>query len=58
VIILDYSDLYAVLENVPGAQEFFDKLPDGIKDNIKAKPYNVTSFEVLNNYAKSLFHIF
>jgi hypothetical protein len=39
VIILEYPDLYAVLKIVPEAQEFFDKLPDNIKDKIRARPH-------------------
>jgi hypothetical protein len=57
VIILEYPDLYAVLESVPEAQELFDKLPDNIKDKIKAQPDNVTSFDILKNYAKSFARI-
>jgi hypothetical protein len=57
VIILDYQDLYDVLKDVPGAQEFFDKLPDNIKEKIKSQPYNIISFDVLKNSAKSFARI-
>jgi hypothetical protein len=57
VIILVYPDLYDVLKDVPGAQEFFDKLPDNIKEKIKSQPYNIISFDVLKNSAKSFARI-
>ena len=51
---MKYSDLYAVLQNEPQAQQYFDELPDYVRDQISTRAGNVNSFESLMDYAENL----
>lgn len=54
VIILKYPDLYAVLADVPQAKQYFEKLPDYVRDQISTRAEGVNSFESLKHYADNL----
>ena len=54
VILLKYPDLYALLEDAPEAKQYFEKLPDYVKDQISTRAEGVNSFESLKDYAENL----
>lgn len=54
MIILKYPDLYAVLNNEPEAKQYFEKLPDYVREQISTRADGVNSFESLRDYADNL----
>lgn len=51
---MKYPDLYAVLADVPQAKQYFEKLPDYVRDQISTRAEGVNSFESLKHYADNL----
>lgn len=54
VIYLKYSDLNALLQSEAEAKQYFDKLPDYVRDQIRTRPQSVNSFASLQDYAENL----
>lgn len=54
MINLKNQDLYAVLKNETGAQEYFNKLPDYVRDQISTRAGDINSFKSLKDYAENL----
>lgn len=54
MIYLKYSDLDALLQNEPEAKQYFDKLPDYVRDQICTRPQSVNSLASLQDYAENL----
>lgn len=51
---MKYSDVYALLKSEPEAKEYFDKLPDYVRQQICTRADNVNSFASLQDYAENL----
>ncbi len=49
-----YTDIYALFKEEPTAKQFFDQLPDYVRDQINTRANGVNSFESLKNYADNL----
>lgn len=49
-----YSDMYELLQNDLKARQYFDKLPDYVRDQISTRSNGVNSFESLRDYAENL----
>ncbi|MCD8355469.1 MAG: hypothetical protein LUE11_02700 [Clostridia bacterium] len=54
MIILKYPDLYALLADAPEAKQYFEKLPDYVREQIGTRAEGVNSFESLRDYADNL----
>ena len=54
VIVLKYSDLNTLLENMPEANQFYNSLPNYVKSQISTRPQSVNSLESLKDYAQNL----
>ena len=52
--ILQYPDLYSLMAEVPEARQYFDMLPDYVRDQISTRPQGVNNFESLQSYAEKL----
>ncbi len=51
---MKYSDLNALLQSEAEAKQYFDKLPDYVRDQIRTRPQSVNSFASLQDYAENL----
>lgn len=51
---MQYPDLYSLMADVPEAKQYFDTLPDYIRDQISTRPQGVNSFVSLQSYAEKL----
>ena len=51
---MKYPDLQALLADAPEAKQYFDTLPDYVKDQIRTRPQGVNSFESLQDYSENL----
>ncbi len=49
-----YRDMYELLKNDQEAKQYFDTLPDYIRDQINTRANGVNSFESLRHYADNL----
>lgn len=49
-----YPDMYELFKNEPQAKQYFDKLPDYVRDQISTRAEGVNSFESLRDYAENL----
>ena len=49
-----YPSLNEVLENECDAKNYFDSLPDYVREQISTRAYVVNSFESLRDYAENL----
>jgi hypothetical protein len=49
-----FPDLNALIGADQEAKQFFDMLPDYVKDQIKQRPQNINSFSSLKDYAENL----
>lgn len=49
-----YPNLNEVLENETSAREYFDSLPDYVREHIQSRADGVNSFESLKDYAENL----
>ena len=51
---MKYPNLDDLLRSEPEARQFFDKLPDYVREQIRTRPGGVNSFESLRHYADNL----
>ncbi len=49
-----YPDMYELFKSDPQAKQYFDKLPDYVRDQIGTRAGGVNSFESLKDYAENL----
>jgi hypothetical protein len=49
-----YPSMYELLDDSGEAREYFDGLPDYVRDQIGQRAQNVNSFESLRDYAENL----
>lgn len=49
-----YSGLYELMESDTKAKEYFDALPDYVKQSMEARQQNINSFASLEDYAQNL----
>ena len=49
-----YPDMYELLKSEPEAKQYYDKLPDYVRDQISTRAGGVNSFESLRDYAENL----
>lgn len=49
-----YPDLNMLLQEDKESKQFYDKLPDYVKDQINQRPQNINSFSSLKDYAENL----
>ena len=54
VIAMKYSGLKELLAGEPEAKQYFNTLPDYVQDQISTRPWGVSSYESLRNYAENL----
>lgn len=51
---MKYPDMYALISHMPEAKQYFDALPDYVRDQISSRAQNVNSLESLKDYAENL----
>ena len=49
-----YPDMYELFKSEAQAKQYFDKLPDYVRDQISTRAGGVNSFESLRDYAENL----
>ncbi len=49
-----YRDMYELFKSDSQAKEYFDKLPDYVRDQISTRADGVNSFASLQDYAENL----
>jgi hypothetical protein len=49
-----YPNMYELFKSEPQAKQYFDKLPDYVRDQISTRAGGVNSFESLKDYAENL----
>ena len=49
-----YSNMYELFESDLKAKQYFDKLPDYVRDQISTRESGVNSLESLKDYAENL----
>ncbi|HWS42417.1 MAG TPA: hypothetical protein VN421_04950 [Pseudoflavonifractor sp.] len=49
-----YPDMYELFRNDSQARQYFDKLPEYVRDQISTRASGVNSFESLKDYAENL----
>ncbi len=49
-----YYDMYELFQNEKSAKQYFDKLPDYVREQISTRANGVNSFESLKDYAENL----
>jgi hypothetical protein len=49
-----YADMYELFKSDNKAKQYFDKLPDYVRDQISTRAGGVNSFESLKDYAENL----
>lgn len=49
-----YPDLNALIQDDMDAKQFYNKLPDYVKDQINQRAHNINSFSSLKDYAENL----
>jgi hypothetical protein len=49
-----YPSMYELLDDSGEAREYFDGLPDYVRDQISQRAQNVNSFESMRDYAENL----
>lgn len=50
----NYSDMYELFEGEPRAKQYFDKLPNYVREQITTRVDGIHSFENLRDYAENL----
>lgn len=55
---MTYSDMYALFENDPRAQEYFNSLPGYLQDQIRNKKHQPGSYEALVEMVKNTKKVF
>ena len=51
---MKYANLNVLLKANPKAKQYFDTLPDHVKERISTRPQGVNSMESLRDYAENL----
>lgn len=51
---MQYRDLYSLMAEEPEAKQYFDTLPDYVRDQISTRPKGVNDFVSLQSYAEKL----
>ena len=51
---MKYPDLHALLQDQPEARQYFNALPDYVREQISTRPQGVNSFASLRDYADNL----
>ncbi|NLG53783.1 MAG: hypothetical protein GX541_07385 [Clostridiales bacterium] len=51
---MKYSGLGSLIENDPKAREYYNGLPDYVREQMKTRDGNINSFESLRDYAENL----
>lgn len=51
---MKYANLDALLQGDPEARQYFDTLPDYVRDQISTRPGGINSFASLKDYAENL----
>ena len=51
---MKFPDLDSLLRSETEARQFFDKLPDYVREQIRTRSESVNSFESLQDYADNL----
>lgn len=49
-----YSDMYDLFQNDKNAKQYFDKLPDYVREQISTRANGVRTMENLKDYAENL----
>ena len=49
-----YPDLYSLIDQEPEADQFYNSLPDYVREMISQRATSVNSFESLQNYSDNL----
>ena len=49
-----YPDMYALLSRNQQAKQYFDALPDYVREHISTRSGNVQTFESLRDFAENL----
>lgn len=49
-----YSGLYELIENDNEASDYFDNLPDYVRESVYEREQNINSFDSLRDYAANL----
>lgn len=49
-----YPNMYALMEQEKQAKEYYNSLPDYVRDQISTRADNVNSFASLQDYAENL----
>lgn len=49
-----YSDMYELFKSDLNAKQYYDKLPDYVREQISTRADGVNSFEILKDYAENL----
>lgn len=49
-----YSDMYDLFQNDKNAKQYFDKLPDYVREQISTRANGVCTMENLKDYAENL----
>lgn len=49
-----YRDMHALLSSSSQAKQYFDSLPDYVRDQISTRAGSVNTFENLRDYAENL----
>ncbi len=51
---MKYSNMDALLKNEPEAKNYFNALPDYVREQIRTRAGNVNSYASLRDYAENL----
>lgn len=49
-----YVDMYELFKDNAQAKQYFDELPDYVREHISTRPGGVNSFDSLKDYAENL----
>lgn len=49
-----FADLFELIKQDGEARQYYDKLPDYVRDQIASRAHNVNSFQSLRDYAENL----
>lgn len=49
-----YANMYELFKTEPKAKQYFEKLPDYVRDQISTRADSVNSYESLRDYAENL----
>lgn len=49
-----FADLFELIKQDGEARQYYDRLPDYVRDQIASRAHNVNSFQSLRDYAENL----